>query len=481
MTISLFTVFYNFYDRYLGQWLDAVLAGDELPDEIVLLVSGKDFDPENITQAVAKMQSRVKYRIVYAEHAGMGNARNKAVQAANSEWIMHLCVDDKITKNGMANIKRRLSDEVDILMGNMDWIGHPTKSGTRKYALSAQDFYAGKTNDHAVYRKTAWAKSPYIEYSGDVDVAFWIGLAQTGATIGHIDSVLTQHFFGPQTVCGKHTREDIREIRRMMQVWRTEGVHSDRFQAPEYKIEGDYNFRHKTITRLSIIIAFRSDGSIRDKHKAWTHAHYRKMFPDAEIIIAEDKTKQKGWDTFNKSKLINEGVRKSTGNVLFITDVDMVFIKNKISKAVEEAFSHSIVFPHDAIYFADEKTTRGILGLRTSDAFPKVDLSGMKVKTRKAKQPGGCFVITRQHYDQAGGHDERFVGWGSEDSVFIKAATTLIDLPYLRIPGASIHLFHPVDPERAKKRDESEKVDLVRQYFNANGNKEAMEKVIWKQ
>lgn len=476
--ISLVTSFYNFYDRFLDQWLNAVLAGDELPDEIVLLVSGKDFDPKRVQLAISRMKSRVKYQVLYIDHVGIGSARNNAVRAATSEWIMYLNVDDVVTSNAMADIKRHLNDDVDVLVGNMEWVGHATKSGIRKYSLTIEDFFNGKTNDHAVYRKAMWEKSPYIEYSGDVDVSFWIGQAHLGVRIGHIDTVLTRHFFNPDTVFGKYTKKDMREIRRMTQIWRTEGVHSDRFQAPEYQIQGDYNFKHKTMTKLSIIIAFRSDGGIRDKHRRWTQAHYQKMFPDAEIIIVEDKSKQRGWDTFNKSKLINESVRRSTGNVLFITDVDMIFIKNKIIKAVELAFLHSIVFPHDAIYFANEKTTMSILGLRTSDAFPKVDLSKMKLKTRCAKQPGGCFVITRQNYDKAGGHDERFVGWGSEDSVFIKAATTLIDLPYLRIPGASIHLFHPVDPERAKKRDQSAKGILLEKYLDALNNKEKMMQII---
>ena len=89
-------------------------------------------------------------------------------------------------------------------------------------------------------------------------------------------------------------------------------------------------------------------------------------------------------------------------------------------------------------------------------------------------------MISRKDYDQVGGHDERFVGWGSEDSAFIKTVTTMIDKPPLRLSGVAFHLWHPVDPNRARKRDTSEKSTIIAEYFEANGDKVKMSEILKK-
>ena len=482
---SLVTSFYNFYDRFLDQWLDAVLSSSELPDEIIISISGTDYDPKNIERASERLSGKASFRFVYSEHLGMGHARNQAVKSASGDWIMHLNVDDMVTPNAISNIKAALSDDCDVIVGNMEWNGHSRFNGIKKYPLTLDDFMQGRTNDHATYRKSVWERSPYIEYSGDVDTAFWIGLAHLSVKIKHVDKVLTKHFFRPDTVFGRYSKEDKREIQRMISVWQKEGVHSDRFKAPEYKIKQDAGFSH--VTRIadpdfSIIMAFRSDGGIRDKHLNWTVEHFRKMFPDAEIIIEEDNS-DKGWDTFNKSKLLNQGVARSHGRVLFITDIDMIFIKNKILAAVEQIDRYSVVFPLDEILFMDELQTEAILKAKNTASFPRINLFKMPQeklvrKKRKDRDPGGSYIITRENYDKIGGHDERFVGWGSEDSAFIKAATTMIDKPSLRIGSIAYHLYHPTDNDRFSKRDDSIKAKIMQEYFEALDNREQMHEII---
>ena len=64
MRISLVTSFYNGYDRFLDQWLDAVLSSSELPDEIIPGVSGNDYDPLNIQKAKDKL-AEIDHQIIY--------------------------------------------------------------------------------------------------------------------------------------------------------------------------------------------------------------------------------------------------------------------------------------------------------------------------------------------------------------------------------------------------------------------------------
>jgi glycosyltransferase involved in cell wall biosynthesis len=490
MKISLITSFYNGYDRFLSAWIDAVLSGFEKPDEIILVVSGNDFNPENIKNATEKLNG-ITHEVVYVPHRCMGQARNDGVRNAHNEWVMYLNVDDQVTKNAIRDIKKNLSDDIDILIGSMEWQGHPRMTGIKQYDITRESILRGGiTNDHSSYRKSFWEKSPYIEYSGDIDMAFWLGLVQAGARIKCIKEVLTIHYFRPDSVFGKYSKEDLQEIRRMMAVWRVEGVHSERFNHSDYQANGDYAFKHKTelgdivlqledeelAQTVSIIMTYRPDGGIRDKHREWIEHHYRMMFPKAEIIIVEDKSGDKGWDTFNKSALMNQGAKKAGGKILFFTDIDMVFIKNKLLRAFRQADTHSLVFPMDKIYFATEQQTKEILQLQ-GWAFPRI--KPIECKIRKGRQANGSYVITKENYIKTGGHDERFIGWGSEDSVYIKVATTMIDQPYLRMEGDSIHLYHPHVPDRFIKRDSDKiKVMLNKRYRDALDNESAMRDII---
>lgn len=56
---------------------------------------------------------------------------------------------------------------------------------------------------------------------------------------------------------------------------------------------------------------------------------------------------------------------------------------------------------------------------------------------------GGLSVVARSGWDKVGGFDERFVGWGYEDSVFNIRMLAVAD--WNRVPGTVLHLFHPTD------------------------------------
>ena len=156
-------------------------------------------------------------------------------------------VDDVLVGDSINSIKKHMNDSVDIIIGGMQIINHPRLSSEiRKNKITKEDILKGSTNDHAAYRRSMWEKSKYIEYSGDVDVAFWIGLVQCGAELTCIPELITQHIYSKSSVSAKYSKEDYNEIRRMINIWVKEGVHSKRFESPEYKPVSDYGFKHNT-------------------------------------------------------------------------------------------------------------------------------------------------------------------------------------------------------------------------------------------
>jgi len=226
---------------------------------------------------------------------------------------------------------------------------------------------------------------------------------------------------------------------------------------------------------LSIIIAYRPDGGIRDQHLKWTVARYKRLFPKAEIIISKDAGL--GWDTFRKSKMINLGVKKASNENLLITDIDVIFTFETIIKGLSLIRDHCMIIPMNELWSINRKETNNILKRKPTIKMPIIDSQNCKKKKRIGYRPNGWHIMTKENFYKAGGYDERFIGWGSEDSCFIKAAVTLCDKPFLRQESIAYHLWHPTDNKRHQKRGAKSGI-LIKEYKDAFMDKMKMEAIL---
>jgi predicted glycosyltransferase involved in capsule biosynthesis len=76
-------------------------------------------------------------------------------------------------------------------------------------------------------------------------------------------------------------------------------------------------------------------------------------------------------------------------------------------------------------------------------------------------------AVPRKLWDEVGGFDERFVGWGGEDNAFWHACTVISGAEPARVPGYAYHLWHPA---ASNKRDAQYRTnrELWRRYSAAN-------------
>ena len=230
---------------------------------------------------------------------------------------------------------------------------------------------------------------------------------------------------------------------------------------------------------LSIIMAYKPDGGIRDRHCKWTAARYREMFPAAEIIISTDKSSkaEDGWDSFCKAKYINAGVERAKNNNILITDIDVVFIKNTILKGLDHIKDHCGILPFSVIYYLNRKQTEEILNSKPKWQMPRVKLAQAKKRIRIGLKPNGMHLLTKAAWRKSGGYDERYTGWGSEDSAFLWSLVTMNTKEILRIDGNCYHLWHPLDNTRHRKRNERV-TELTQKYIAAKFNPYEMAKIL---
>lgn len=88
----------------------------------------------------------------------------------------------------------------------------------------------------------------------------------------------------------------------------------------------------------------------------------------------------------------------------------------------------------------------------------------------------GVYVTTRRTWETHGGQDERFRGWGFEDSAWYLAHETLLGAPPQRHEGRVYALHHAVERRSGAQYDRN--AALMERYRSAAGDRAAMARLV---
>jgi len=232
-------------------------------------------------------------------------------------------------------------------------------------------------------------------------------------------------------------------------------------------------------TTTVILVPRRPDHGIRDR--IWQHLHHEWAKHGYEIIEGHHDTYE---GPFNRARAINRAARHAGDwDLALILDSDVWVPPANLEKARQAALdTGKLSYPHTAWWCTSEDARDDILGgtlhLDDWDTWPDGAWS-----TRTPLSQSSLMWVRRDLYDEVGGYDERFIGWGAEDWGWHKACTTLRDGEE-RIDAPVVHLHHPVCEEsRAANASEPNKlhdanVERGKQYLRAAGNKKAIHKLI---
>jgi GT2 family glycosyltransferase len=187
---------------------------------------------------------------------------------------------------------------------------------------------------------------------------------------------------------------------------------------------------------ISILIPFRDTGD-RKAQLEWLQTRWAKLFPEAEVIIEADD----GQDPFSKTIAVNKCYKRATSDILAIVDAD-VWLDPQILKDAAEAIRNKNavwVRPCGKVYRLTKDFTENLISFSPETPFPKATENDCE---RVTATVGLVAVFSREQFEAVGGMDERFRGWGWEDTAW----NVLLDGIFGKAQvwtNIVYHLWHP--------------------------------------
>ena len=188
------------------------------------------------------------------------------------------------------------------------------------------------------------------------------------------------------------------------------------------------------MTSVAVIVPWRDIGDpMRQRNWARVRSLWETDHPDYRLIVTDV-----GGEPFSRGASINDGVRRAgKPDVLVVADADVITVPGQVRDAVAAATeAPGMVQPFSRYIPLDAHTT----GVALDDGGIPWRYADYPVATWICVS--ACTVMTSQSFVRAGGFDERFKGWGYEDSAFDLMMACKVGLRR-NIEGPAWHLAHP--------------------------------------
>jgi hypothetical protein len=187
-----------------------------------------------------------------------------------------------------------------------------------------------------------------------------------------------------------------------------------------------------------ILVPRRSDGGHRDRlwdfcRKWWLNNH-----PDWPIIEGASPD-----GPFNRSAAINDAARQAGAwDVAVVLDTDVIVNPECVQVAVNTAAtSGRMVITHRERVDLSRRGTEQVLA-----GYRGPWRTRTMVERVWGSSDSSCVAIPRTLWDEVGGFDERFVGWGYEDTAFVITCERATG-PVVKLDGEVFHLWHKRAPD----------------------------------
>jgi len=198
------------------------------------------------------------------------------------------------------------------------------------------------------------------------------------------------------------------------------------------------------LDNIAYIVAFRTGNQQREHALQFTLRRVREYFPSIEILVVEqdeqprlsldkslraDQVFIRNAGAFNKSWAFNCAVRHTVKEVLVFADADIFLEREGYLECFRAIKEFDAVTPN--------KRDISNVSLDMNATNPIQFLHTRKLYTFA----GGILIMTRTAFDQIGGWDERFEGWGGEDDAMSHVIYNRLKSKSFYLPN--YHIDHP--------------------------------------
>lgn len=197
---------------------------------------------------------------------------------------------------------------------------------------------------------------------------------------------------------------------------------------------------------VRLIVPRRADGGHRDKLWAFCEAYWRRHRPGWEISEGHHDS-----GPFNRSAAINRAA-EGEWDVAVLLDADTIVEPGQIEAGIAAALDTGrLVLPFRVRCLLSQAGTAQVL--RGAGGSWDRWVMARQVPEDAYEYISGCQIVPRALWDEVGGFDERFEGWGGEDDAFHAACLAIAgqDAREDRLYGDAWHLWHRPSPDASHR------------------------------
>lgn len=212
---------------------------------------------------------------------------------------------------------------------------------------------------------------------------------------------------------------------------------------------------------FSVLLSYREDSEERRRNYEYVVSRWE----DLGVEVITGRMNESG--PFQMAKMLNRAFLASTGDNVVIYGVDHLPPDAQFLRGVEY---HLHAHPWMPLYGKTLELDPGpSVGVRTGLVRPSTELSGALIG-----QCTGVIAVTREAWKAIGGADERFVGWGYEDTAYRLSLTKIYGNPWRQPTTTLIGLYHPPQPRQGSNNkalfEEYENAPDIREYLDTRGS-----------
>jgi hypothetical protein len=211
---------------------------------------------------------------------------------------------------------------------------------------------------------------------------------------------------------------------------------------------------------MKVILGFLYRGTDRSRQEIFSIVKPRvtDLYPWDGVLVEDS-----GHEPFNRAATRNLIAKKAIeldADVLVLCDADSIPERDQLHEAIRMAQLGICVVPFSKVSIIPH---RGVL--RSGEDY-------RSVPELRSYGPscGGVYVIDPKVYRAIGGQDERIIGWGYEDQIFLVALNTFLG-GYHTLDGLLWNFEHPRGADHVAQCSNTAYVDL---YHAAEGSETAV-------